>query len=282
MPEALGIKKFMKTVWYPQPHIMNTGIAFELDDATIDCTTVPLIMQDEGLGAPADLETNPENANFVKSTGPACYPDSRVNDIYGTVTLSLTTKALDENIPAIKCGVMFQKLSFDDEDATDPLSGYTVANILETVDEDTDNQRYPLWNNAKMAEKYTNSALQNATVPGLTTNQKIEGVAFDINTFYDAIHFTTIADKIKSCQRGLKWYVLRHNRPIIHIPIKIDSKVKRMNKKTFFGVMITAPVIDTRYQLLNSTDVTAATPYVYADIQVRYNEWHEKFYNGRT
>lgn len=282
MPEGLGIKKLMKTVWYPQPHLMENKWGYELDDATIDATIYPIIMHDEGLGAPGDLETNPENASFVRSSAPNCYPDSRVNDIYGRIVLSLTSKALDENLPAVKVGFMMIKMSFDDEDKTDPLSTFSVGNILETQDEDTDNQRYPLWNGTKMALPYLNSGNLHANVPGLTTNQAIEGVSFNISDFYNTIHYTTIADKVKNCQRGLKWYILSKRFPTVSIPIHQDPKTTRINKKTLLAALVTAPVVDSAFQSVHTSDITSATQYVTAYASIRYNEWHEKFYNGRT
>ncbi len=101
MPEGLGIKKLMKTVWYPQPHEDRVQVGFELDNTSIDQTSIPIIMYDEGLGAPADNETHPRNTSFATVAYPNCYPDSRVNDIYASLEFNLTSKALDDNIPAI-------------------------------------------------------------------------------------------------------------------------------------------------------------------------------------
>jgi len=282
MPIGLGKKRLMKSTWWPQPHEDRYQIAFELDSTAIDNTIFPIVMYDEGKGAPADLETHPENASFAKTDSPNCFPGSRVDNVFCKIQFALTSKALDENLPAIRVAFMVVMNSFEDIDVTDPLSSNTVGTVLRLQDEATDNQAFPLWNGTKMAEGSASVSIIGALVPGLTTNQKLEGVGFNPNTFYDTIHFETIADKVKSNVGGLKWLTLTKRNPVINIPIFIPGKVKRMNRNSFLGVMVQAPAVDSILQTVHTRDITAATQYVDCTCWFRYNEWHEKFYNGAT
>ncbi len=280
MPVGLGKSRLMRTEWFPQPHQEQKAWAYELDDATIDSTIMPIIMYDEGLGTPSAQETHPENAAFAVATRPNVFVNSRINNINARVTYSLTSKALDENIPAIRVSLMVIKMAFaENYTAVDELSGDTVASILEMQTEATDRQGFPLYvgSAAKMAVKFTGSSTLNAAVPGLTTTQLIEGVAFDPTAYYDAIHFETIAGIIKNSQRGLMHFVLTPNRPVVNIDIKIDSKVKRANEFTFLGVLCHVNVVDSVQQLPATGDITAATKYVYCDVWTRYNEWNADF-----
>ncbi len=279
----LNAVKMMRTKWFPQPHEDVISIGWELDDAAIDTTIIPILMQDEGLGAPADIETNPENAAFAKSNQPNCFPDSLIERVYCNLQMSLTSKALDENLPAVKFAVMKINVAFDEDlKAIDPLSTNEVQDVLELTSEDTDNQAYPLWNGTKMASPSGTTHYLPTAVPGLTTNQGIEGVTFNQVTYYDALQYMKIAGKLKSVQHGLKWYTLTKRHPFVNIPIHLDSSVKRMNKKSLFAIMIHVPIADDQHQIVNTQDITAATQYVKGVFRNRFNEWHEKFYNGRT
>ncbi len=278
MVVGLGQKKLMRTEWYPQPHQMRDSWAYELDDNTIDTTCYPIIMHDEGLGTPSDQETHPENAAFALVNRPNCFVNSRVNKIKGQLTFALTSKALDDNIPAVKCYFMVTKMAFKENYvAIDELSTAEVQDVFKLQTESTDRQGYPLWNGTKMATKYTNSGLLDAAVPGLTTDQQIEGVAFSPTSYYNAIHYQTIAGITKASARGLKFITLTPNRPVAKIRIHIDSKVKRMNEYTFFGLIVGCQSVDNEFQYVTTADITAATKYVYADVVFRYNEWNGDF-----
>ncbi len=268
----------MRTKWYPQPHKMANTWLYELDNAAIDSTIYPIIMQDEALGSPSILETNPTNASFAVSSAPNCYYGARVNNIYGNIKINLTSKAIDDNLPSVRFAVMVIALAFKNNyTVIDDLSSVETQDVLELQTEDTDKQGYPLWNGTDMLEAAAGSADLAATVPGLTTDQQIEGVAFSETTYYDALSYLTIAGKMKSLQSGLKWYTLTPNKPFINIPIHIKSSAKTINEFTFQGVLIHVPVVDSGDQNLSTLDITAATGYVRCNVNFRYYEWHQDF-----
>ncbi len=278
MPRGLGQTKLMRTEWYPQPHEMKHGWFYELDNALIDSTMYPIIMYDEGLGTPSDQETHPENAAFAVVNRPNCFVNSRINDIKGQLKLYLTSKAIDDNIPSIRCAFDVIKMSFlENYDAKDELSGSTIKSELELQTESTDRQGYPLFNGTKMPELFANSALLDAAVPGLTGTQVMEGVAFNPTAFYNVLHWTTIRGMLKSSQRGLKWLTLTPNKPVANISISIDSKVKAMNEYTLYALLVHVHGVDEVYQNVVTADITASTNYVGAQVWFRYNEWNPDF-----
>ncbi len=275
---SLKRRIFTKTEHYPQPHDMALSFAFELDDATIDSTIIPILFYDEGLGSPDAQETHPENAAFAVTSQPNVFVNSRIDKINAQLKISLTSKAIDDNIPAIRIAFMVIKMSFKENYiAIDELSSSEVQDILTLQTESTDRQGFPLFAGPKIAEKFTNSSLMHANVPGLTTNQKIEGTAFVASDYYNAIHYKTIAGKLKNSTRGLKWLTLTQNRPIANIKIHIDSKVKRANEYTFYGLLVYCPVVNTTEQIPVTADITAATNYVFCDFYARWNEWNQRF-----
>ncbi len=278
MAKGLGKKKLMKTEWWPLPHNLRHAWTYELDNNVIDSTIYPFLIQDEGLGAPSGKNTHPEHGSFAESSSPNCFVKSRIDNVLATIKLSLTSKALDDNIPSIQAAVMPFALAFKESyDATDEKSTETIKSILRMQYETTDRQAYPIWSGTKMATKFTNSGLLHADVPGLTTNQQIESVIHDINKFYDAIHYYTIANKMKSLVGGMKWLTLTQNRPVANIKLHIRSAAKRMNEYAFFGCFVYVPFVDTFFQTPVTADITAATNYVVCDVRSRFNEWNADF-----
>ncbi len=270
--------KFMKNKWFPRPHFMQNSWSHSMEVADQHSTIYPLIHYDEGLGTPSDYEANPENANFVRNGMPNCYPDSRIDLILSKLDFSLTKGALHtDNVDIMKMAFMVIKLAFkEDYIAIDELSTFETQDVLEVTTEATDRQGYPLWNGTKLTEKFTNSALLNTQVPGLTTTQVMEGVDFKTNDYYNLLHYMTNRKKLMALQRGLKWFTISRDRPHKTFKIKIDPKVKAMNEYTQFGVLIHCPQVDSHDQFVIAGDVTAI-PHVNVQMSCRYNEWNENF-----
>ncbi len=273
-------KKLMKTEWRPRPHDDKMSWAFELDDGAIDTTMIPIIRSDEGLGAPDTYNSHPENGAFATADEPNCFVKSRVDNVYASLQLSLSSKFYDDNLSSIRCAFMVISSAFHDKlDAADEKSTDTVKSILELQYETTDRQAYPLYNGTDMAIKSgLSSDLPTNAQTGLTTDGKLEGITFGEAKYYDAIHYYTIADLIKSMSTGLKWVTLSRNRPFLDIPIHQKSASKRMNPYTHLSVLIHCPAAPTHEQpMTTTTDLTAATQYVYASLRYRYNEWNQNF-----
>ncbi len=270
--------RLMRTEWWPQPHTRGASIMFELDNAAIDTTTFPIIIHDEGLGTPSAIETHPENAAFVVSNDPNCHVNSRVDNIFAQLRLSLTSKAIDDNLTAVRCAFMVQALAFkEDYIAIDELSSLEVQDILELQTESTDRQGGPLYTGTDMPAAYTGSDSVGAAVPFLTTDDNLEAVAFIDSQYYNSIHYLTIEGKMKKVQSGLKWLTLTPNRPTATIRIHQKSSTKRMNEYAFLGCMVHVPVVDSEKQIPLTADITAATNYVRCDFRYRYNEWNPDF-----
>ncbi len=274
-----------KVKTYPKPHRMGGSFSLELDDATIDSTILPIAHYDEGQGAPDSYNSHPQNAGFTVASKSNCFVDSRINKMLCKLTISATTKFLDDNISAIKVGVQPIFMAFkEDYDAKDEITGLAVKTILGMEYETTDRQGRPIFNAAKMAEKYAGSNdLWEATDLGLTTDVGAEGVAFNLDTFYDALQFYTNAGKLRACQGGIKWLTITPDRPVQRYSVRIRPKVKRMNEYTFFGVNIIVQSQNSDYQYgVDVRDFGDATQYIDVDWVIRYLEWNDLFDHGKV
>ncbi len=268
----------MRTTWYPSPHNMEIAVGFNIESAVKHDTNFPVCFYDEGLGTPSALETHPENAAFAEQANGNCFPDSRINNIFTSVEFHLTKGLLEtDKVHALKCYYMPIFLSFkEDYIAIDELSSSETQDILKMQTEATDRQGFPLYNNNKLAEKFTGGGTFPTTQPGLTTTQIAEGVAFDTEAFYDALHYKTISGKLKTLQGGLKNFMLTRQRPFKQFMFRLRSKTKRMNPFNFFGIIAGAYQVDTHEQLPIATD-TSAIQHVHCVFKCRYNEWNQDF-----
>ncbi len=273
----VGKVKFMKTKWYPRPHQENHSVTLSMEESTKHSTIFPICFYDEGMGTPSAYEANPEHASFVEAAMGNCFPKSTIDFVIASVEMSMTKGCLEtDKIHALKVGVMPIFLSFDDYLAKDELSSLEIQDVLEMQTESTDRQGFPLYNGAKLSEKFAGSATLNAAQDGLTTTQIIENVAFNYNQYYDNLHYLTTSEKLKVCQGGLKWITLTKNRPTARYMLKLRSKVKSMQQFGFFGVLITLPQASSHYQIPVTGDTTVI-PHVEFRIRSRFNEWNQEF-----
>ncbi len=275
--------RLMKTTWYPRPHDWNMSFYLQAEAETKNSTIIPIVMGDEGLGAPSAISTNPENAAFSTVAFENCMVDSRIDNVFTEITLSLTKGAIEtDKIHSLRIAFMPMALAFPEVyDITDEVSTADIKTTLELQKETTDRQAFPLYANVKLTEKYAGSGTLSATVPGLTTTQVIESVAFDHDIFYDAIKYLKISDKLRTVVGGLKWITLTKQRPYATIRIKMRSAAKRMNPYTFMGVLIHLPIGDSQYQNFASGDTTVID-HVLVAAKTRFYEWNQEFDFGRV
>lgn len=274
----VGVKKLMRQVWYPAAHKFENSWSHGLETGVNNKATIyPIIMHDEANSA-KNLYTNPEHASFSTLGKPNCYPESRVNDIFCDITYSLTKGALEtDKLHAVRCAYMVIATAFKESlTVIDELSSTETQDVLELQSETTDRQCYPLYNGVDMPVRYTGAGDLNANVPGLTTDQKIEGVTFSTNDYYNALHYMTISGKLKKMQYGLKWFTLTRQHPTKRIRIHMKSSAKKINPYTFLGVMTYVPEVDTNYQIPTSGETTNIN-HVDVMARVRYNEWNQNF-----
>ncbi len=159
-----------KTKNYPRPHAFTAVWGYGLESAAANRATIwPVTMYDEAMGDPKLLQAHPEHASFVVAQEPNCYPESLIDSIITSFTVSLTKAALEtDKIHALRFATMPIFTTFDDLTAIDELTSTEIQDVLEMQSESTDRQAFPLFNTVDMAVPITGSANLAANVPGLT------------------------------------------------------------------------------------------------------------------
>ncbi len=195
-------------------------------------------MNDDAKGDPMSFNAHPEHASWAEVEEPNCYPDSEIRRFH--CTLDMYANYLnDTKEQLIKFSYALISCAFpEDLDAKDELSGLTLKEILELQHESTDRQCYPLWNGNKMLG--TGTVLP-ANVPGMTTNQQTEDVAWDPSVVKDQLRYGKLKALLrKQLPIGVRTSFMNIKKSN-HKRIKfgfLPSSAKFINPYTFLGLMV--------------------------------------------
>jgi hypothetical protein len=276
---AIARPAYLADKVYPLPHNKINSFDLSAYTGSRNCTLYPLVSYDEAR-IPANINTHPEHASFAEYDSPNCAPDSKINRNHTTLELSLTKHCWNiDKVEALKVYVVPVMLSFKDNyTAIDELTSVEVQDVLEMQTEATDRQGYPIWSGTKLNGDLATLGID---VVGLTTNQTIEMVAFDMDLYYDALQYYTIGPKLAKSTGNVKALTVKRGHPT-RMKIHIPSKAKRMNEYTFFGVIIYVPTGGNVRQYSQSGDFTDTDDHVICKVTHRFLEWNRSFDSERA
>ncbi len=276
-----------KVVWQnPLPHDFTFSFGLDMDDAaaTKNSTIIPFVMQDNAIIDYETIKTNKENADFAVVAKPNCAAGSYVPKC--SVSWVGFSPAAEVNIMKFKYmdihTAMLNRL-----DAFDKKTGNDIETILELTHEVTDEQTIPLWNTVKIYEGHHVQDLP-AEVPGLSTNQQPEGVAFDLEMYFDALHYYTNRQMLRTLTGRMLNYEL--SRPVVD-NIRTDARVAKyfntrmpkiasyMNPYAFYGGLFHCPQVGTQNQYMTTT---TAIEHLTILGRCRFNEYNPDFNFARA
>ncbi len=192
-----------KRTWsYPLHHDFTWAFGLDMDDAaaTKNSTIVPLVMQDNALVDYETVKTNPDNDDFAVVAKPNTMSGSFVPRAMTTWKAYIYSAEVDL---AILKTMDIHTAMLNRLDAFDKKTGNDIETILELTHETTDEQCYPLYNNSKLYEGHMILDLP-AEIPGLTTTQQPEGVNFDMEMYFDALHYYTNKEMLRQVTSRMK------------------------------------------------------------------------------
>ncbi len=272
-----------RTWKFPLIHNYNFGFGLTADSASVTkrSTIVPYMFQDD---IAIDLETimtNPANSGFMVSTAPnvtsgSYIPSIRINWVMYMEPADTELTHLLANTMPINTS-MLNRL-----DAFDKKTGNDIETILELTHETDEEQTLVLWNGVKLFEQSTDKFDYHADVEGLTTTQRPEGIAFDKELFFDAMHYYTNKDMLKTVTGGMKTHVLSepiipHGRSIVTGGRSVvPSLCKFANPYMFCGELFHVPPENDRSQYAIGTSATDKA-HLWVKGFVRFNEYNPDF-----
>ncbi len=272
---------------YDARHEWVTSWSFYVRDSlsTRKTTLIPIIMNDDAQGDPDARKVHPEHASWTELAYPNCFPDSEVRNMKVVVDI-IITKGVAILTGLIRCRYALISCAFpEDLDALDEKSGLTFKEIFELQKEATDRQTYPLWNGVKLV----NGSTMHVSMPGLTTNQNVEAIAWSYETVTDQLRYGRLKGLMKKCMPiGYRTTNIR--------PKTIGGAVKRLtfnfvpsnskfiNPYTFLGLLIDFPqavtpsTIDvTKDQPVNEVNFTEDSHIINVGMHVQYSERNPDF-----
>ncbi len=271
---------------YPRIHNYNFGFGLSAENALKGHTIMPYFCQDNALIDYETIKTNPENADFAVVTDGQNCAGSYIPKI--TVGWDMFIKPDDTEITKIKVDTMVINTSMLNRlDAFDKKTGNDIETILELAHETTDEQCYPLFTGNKLFESHGTYDLP-ANQPGLTANQQPEGVAWDKELYFDALHYYTNKEMLKTVTQRMRTHTLvepivPHGRAFIHGggTMNVASLCKFQHPYTFCGELFSVPQVGDRTQYHLSSQTTAVE-HVTVTGFVRYNEFNPDFNFSRA
>ncbi len=293
-PHTTGIKMALhkgdwpKQTWsHPLPHDFTFSFGLGIDNLSDQNSTfIPYVMQDNAIIDYETIKTNKENDDFAVVAKPNCAAGSYVPKctVAWKAFSPVEIKLMQFHTMKIHTA-MLSRL-----DAFDKKTGNDIETILELTHETTDEQAYGLHTNVKLFEGHLVQDLP-AEIPGLDTNQQPEAINFDMELYFDALHYYTnremlrsVTDRMKT--HTLKSYVVSINSPIRDIIVtdydsRMPSVCKYMNPYTLYGEIFHAPKTGSKNQVQLGSAVTDLEHLTILG-RVRFNEYNPDFNFSRA
>ncbi len=272
-----------RTWKFPYIHNFNFGFGLTADSASVTkrSTIVPYMFQDD---IAIDLETimtNPANAGFMVTAEPNVTSGSYIPSI--RVNWVMYMEPADTELTHLLANTMPINISMLNRlDAFDKKTGNDIETILELTHETDEEQTLVLWNGIDLFEQSLDKFDYPTSVEGLTSGGRPEGVAFDKDLFFDAMHYYTNKDMLKTVTGGMRTHVLSepiipHGRSIITGGKSVvPSLCKFANPYMFCGELFHVPPEDDRSQYSIGTAATDKA-HLWVKGFVRFNEYNPDF-----
>ncbi len=285
---------------YPVSHDFSGTVGLSMEDETRNTFILPILSCDESLAAPENVDVHPGSVAFDGVPGAAvtdsvrdnhhCFPRSVVNRIQiesfmncdiGTTDIQLASASQQINYNVFYYAMLI-KWAMDDpiDPDDDTISGTSLDDIIPIIRDVNNSVVEPKFSGVDLfsATDASTDIQTGGSAGQLTTDQKWEGVAFDQDLFEKIMKFGTLSGLIKSVTGGgLKKRQISVETPRYeNLWMDNPSKTKRMNKNTFFGLLIHVPQVDSQHQFYHATNMTAIEHLTWS-FHVRYNEYNDLF-----
>ncbi len=263
---VISKRDWPKQTWkYPLVHDFTWGFGLDMDEVanTKSSTIIPLLMQDNAIVDYETIKVNPENEDFAV----VAKPNTAAGSYIGRYMTAWRAYGYSNEISIMHFKTMDIHTSMLNRlDAFDKKTGNDIETILELQHETTDEQCYPLWDGTKLYEDHSVIDLP-AGVPGLTSTQQPEGVLFDMELYFDALHYYTNKEMLRKVTDRMKTFTfggtIADNTMSVKDRVKSDidrvipGMCKFQHPYTFCGKLFHLPQVGTIYQPEVTGNVTA-------------------------
>ncbi len=275
---------------YPRIHNFEFGFGLSATAATKASTIVNYIMQNNAMVDYETIKTNPENADFAVVAYPDICAGSYVPKVH--VGYQMYIPPSDTEIVHLRVDTMGLHTSMLSRlDAFDKKTGNDIETLLELEHETTDEKCYPIFNGTKLFESggtYDMAPLSGFASIGLTTDGQPEGVAFDKEMFFDAMHYYTNKEMLKTVTDRMRSHIVSeplvpHGRSIVSksVTMNTPSLCKFAHPYTYCGELFSVPQVGDRTQY-HLAGETTAIEHLQVKGFVRFYEYNPDFNFSRA
>ncbi len=280
-----------KLTWkFPRIHNFEFGFGLTAESAVKNSTIVPYVYQNNAIVDYETIKTNPENVDFaVVAYGDTCagsyIPKIQVGYQMFIPPIEVTIVHLRVNTMPIHTS-MLNRL-----DAFDKKTNKDIESIIEMQHATDDEIAYPLFNGNILFEGqgvHDIAPLGGYADIGLTDDGQPEGVTFDQEEFFDAMHYFTNKQMLKTVTGGMRSHIVSeplipHGRSIVSVnkTMETPSLCKFQHPYTFCGELFTVPAIGTRTQYHFASETTGIE-HLSVRGYVRFNEYNPDFNFARA
>lgn len=267
------------------PLIHNFKMQFALNGAleTKNSTIIPLFRASEVLTTPEVIEVNTTNASFAEETGVTIHNGAIVPRISINMRMALQPGAIEtDKLRVLRmnwCPIYTAFLNTLEAD--DIRTGVQIEDIMELQHETTNKDVYPLYSGVDITGSTVPMNTVSATEVfgdwGLTTDTKLESVAFDDEALFDALQYGNNKGMLRKVMG--QWHGVDVKRDSMYKYYNnnfTNPNVKRGNPYTFCGILFHLPLGGNPAQYYEASDLSSID-HITIGLHVRYEEWHKDF-----
>ncbi len=270
----------------PLPHLFVYQASLNIVTDIVRSTMFTYLRTTKDSNDPSTIEVNPRNAAFATDTGAVICEDSIVQKMNIVKMYGMTEGAREtENYTAVKFYHTNIMGVFEDSwTPKDEKTSLEVEDILEVTRDATKMDVTPKFSGTKL----TGSLLQPVSTVtmaeafgdyNLNTNLTMEGVAFDLDTYFNK-RFYTNGGKVNAASPRMNSTILNVSRGGIKTSSETKFLPKRMRfgrRDLYFGELYHLPKYTEASQILDHSQVPANAALVYMKVIVSFNEWNTEF-----
>ncbi len=244
----------------------------------------------EARNAPEVITVNPANPTFAEETGPTVHPDSIVPRMKIQIIANMSKLAIEtDKMRTIMFWWYPIYCAFPESlNAEDSKTAVKIEDIIRLTSNTGNKDVHPNFDGIDLASSVSNqpsnviAPVENFGDYALTTDLKIEGVAFDDELLKDAMQYYSNQGMLKKVLGRWNKVIVTRDRPYVYRSNNwTHPSVKRSNDYMFCGALIHVPESNSTDQTFLSGDVSAI---VHLDfkIMVSYGEWLQTFEQAKS